>query len=200
MRAKLRSLTLCLMAAAALTACQPKSGYERMVERELASGERYDSLFLGLSLGMTSKAFFGACWEMNKQGLVRQGSNNTSVAYAMGDQLPYSAMMDFYPEFHEDKIVEMPVMVRYDAWSPWNRRLWSDSLQVDLVGLLEEWHGPGFLRVEHPERGALYVKMDGNRRIAVALMDDQYVKVQYTDMSVDRPELPSGRETTSRVD
>ncbi len=168
--------------------CEQKSNYQKLLERELASGERFDSLFLGLELGMTSKEFYVACWEMNQQGLLRQGSANTTVVYELGDQLPYSAKMEFFPSFHEDKIREMPVMFRYDAWSPWNRNLWADSLQLQVLDLLEEWHGEGFIRADHPKLGTAYVKIDGNRRIVLTTLDDQFVKATYTDMSIDLPE------------
>jgi len=168
-------------------ACEQKSPYQKLLEEELASGERYDSLFLGLEFGMTSKGFYGTCWQMNKEGKIRQGTRNATVVYDLGDQLPHSAKMDFYPKFHKDKIFEMPVVFRYDGWSPWNRDLWSDSLQVDVVHLLEEWHGKGFIEADHPELGTAFVKIDGNRRIAITMLDDQLVKVTYTDMSVDRP-------------
>lgn len=170
-----------------LSACKQKSGYEQLLESELASGERFDTLFLGLHFGMSSRDFYAHCWEMNKQGLVRQGARNATVAYRLGNQLPHAAMMDFYPDFWQDSIVEMPVSFRYDAWSPWNRNLWADSLQLDVVKLLETWHGNGFIEVKHPERGTAFVKIDGNRRIVVAALDDQNVKVLYTDMSAVRP-------------
>lgn len=180
---------LALTMAALLFSCgEEKSNYQKLLEQELASGERYDSLFLGLELGMTSKEFYVACWEMNQQGLLRQGSANTTVVYDLGDQLPYSAKMEFFPSFHEDKIIEMPVMFRYDGWSPWNRNLWADSLQLQVLDLLEEWHGEGFIRADHPKLGTAYVKIDGNRRIALTRLDDQFVQVTYTDMSVDLPE------------
>ena len=118
---------------------------------------------------------------------MRQGTQNTTVAYQLGDLLPHSAVMDFYPKFQEDRIAEMPVIFRYNGWSPWNRNLWADSLQVDVLHLLEGWHGKGFIRTEHPEKGAAFVKVDGNRRIVIVTMDDQHVKVLYTDMSVDIP-------------
>ncbi len=169
-------------------ACEQKSPYERLLEEELAGGERYDSLFLGLGFGMSSKEFFAACWELNKQGLVRQGTYNATVVYDVSKELPHSAKMDFYPRFYEDKIVGMPVVFRYDAWSPWNRNLWADSLQLDVVRLLETWHGDGFIRADHPELGSAYVKVDGNRRIVVTTLDDQLVQATYTDMAVDLPE------------
>ena len=43
-----------------LSGCSPKSRYDRMVKRELASGVRYDSLFMGLYFGMPEKDFLYA--------------------------------------------------------------------------------------------------------------------------------------------
>jgi hypothetical protein len=179
-----------------LAACEQRSGYEKLLEKELASGERYDSLFLGLHFGMSSKDFYATCWELNQQGLVRQGGQNATIVYHLKEQLPHSATMDFYPSFYEDKIVEMPVVFHYDAWSPWNRNQWSDSLQVDVLHLMEKWHGKGFIRTDHPELGTAYVKIDGNRRITVTTLNDQLVKVLYTDMSVHRPK-PAAPESVN---
>ncbi len=64
-----------------ISGCTPKAKYERKLKHELAKGVRYDSLFLGLYLGMPEKDFYIHCWELNKKGLIRQGSNNTTVEY-----------------------------------------------------------------------------------------------------------------------
>jgi hypothetical protein len=77
-------------------------------KRSLERGERYDSLFLGLKLGMTNHQFYGHCWEMNKQGLIRQGSGNTSVNYNV-ENLKSPAEMNFYPDFYHGRIWRMPV-------------------------------------------------------------------------------------------
>jgi hypothetical protein len=42
--------------------------YEKLVDKELASNKRYDSIFLGIYLGMTNKDFYQHCWDLNKQG------------------------------------------------------------------------------------------------------------------------------------
>ena len=60
-----------------------KHEYQKMVDQELASGERYDSIFLNMHLGMDKKDFFDLCWKMNKEGLVKQGDKNTSVQFKM---------------------------------------------------------------------------------------------------------------------
>jgi hypothetical protein len=165
-----------------LSAC--KSDYERLVERELASGVRHDSIFMGIYLGMSAKDFYAQCWELNKQKLIRQGNSNTSVLYEM-TELKHKADMNFYPTFNGDKILEMPVIFSYTAWAPWNKELWSDSLILDVKNLMEKWYGPGFIKLEHPEKGIRWVKVDGNRRIMLWKEDDQQVKALYTDLTME---------------
>ncbi|NND33064.1 MAG: hypothetical protein HKN76_10775, partial [Saprospiraceae bacterium] len=55
-----------------IQSCQ-QNEYYRMEARELASGDRNDTLFFGLHLGMSSKEFYTHCWDLNQQGIVRQG-------------------------------------------------------------------------------------------------------------------------------
>lgn len=167
-------------------ACQPKSEYHQMVERELASGIRHDSLFYGFYLGMSSKEFYDHCWKMNKKGWFRQGANNQTV-WAKITELDYPAGMDFYPTFYEDKIVGMPVTFTYDSWAPWSKHLSADSLKLEVVDLMETWYGAGFIKIEDPSKfkltGAAYVKVDGNRRISVYNKDDAKVIVDFIDLT-----------------
>ena len=164
--------------------CGKKARYDRMVKRELASGERYDSLFFGIYLGMASKDFFTHCWKLNKEGLIRQGQHNLSVEHDF-EELKHSAKMNFYPNFHEEKIFEMPVRFQYTGWSPWSKHMWSDSLQVDVLNTLEDWYGEGFMEVEHPKHGSAFVKVDGNRRITLFKKGVEEVYVIFTDLSVE---------------
>ncbi len=116
-----------------VSSCSKKDKYEQWVEHELASGVRQDSLFLGIGFGMTSKKFFAHCWELNKQGVIRQGLGKASVEYRLDDELKYPATMNFYPNFSENTIYEMPVRFKYEAWAPWNKPLQADSLQLDVL-------------------------------------------------------------------
>ncbi|MFP4091976.1 MAG: hypothetical protein ACLFUB_11030 [Cyclobacteriaceae bacterium] len=159
--------------------CQ--SEYHRKVEQELASGVRQDSLFLGISFDMDQKAFFGHCWELNKQGLLKQGPENMTIEYKIED-LNYPAKMYFYPEFYKGRIYEMPVSFQYDGWAPWNKNLSADSLQLDVLTLFKERYGNDFMEVKHPEKGVAYVKVDGNRRISIFTNDDIKVNVLFTDL------------------
>jgi|APTNR8051073442_1049403.scaffolds.fasta_scaffold06996_2 hypothetical protein len=169
----------------ALFSCSQTSEYKRMEARELASGERHDSLFLGIYLGMKAKDFYAHCWEMNKKQLIKEGMNNSSVQY-IPKELKHPGKMYFYPKLWEDKIYEMPIVFAYDAWAPWNKELFADSLQQDVRRMFEAWYGKGFIEINHPQRGSAFVKMDGNRRISIWKEDDQRVRASFTDVPVEK--------------
>jgi hypothetical protein len=80
----------------------------------------------------------------------------------------------------------MPVRFVYNGWAPWNKKLSSDSLEMDVLNWYEKVYGDGFLKVEHPKRGIAYVKVNGNRRISIFKEDDMYVWAVFTDMMVEK--------------
>jgi hypothetical protein len=174
------TLFICLLVVAGIS-CNQKSDYHQIVEKELAKGERYDSLFLGIFLGMEKEQFYQHCWELNKQQIITNGASNLSVRYDL-KTLKKPAVMNFYPTFHEDKIIEMPVRISYLAWAPWNRELQSDSLQVDVLKWCENVYGKGFIEVKHPKHGSAFVKVDGNRRISIFREDERSVQVWFVDL------------------
>ena len=156
-----------------------------MEERELASGVRYDSLFFGFQLGMPADSFYASCWKLNKQGLIHEGASNTAVHYDLPN-FKHPAGMDFYPGFHEGQIAEMPLLFAYDSWAPWNKDLTADSLKMEVLPLMEEWFGEGFLEIKNPKPSgsSAYVKVDGNRRISIYNKLDQAVKVDIVDLII----------------
>lgn len=164
--------------------CTPKSKYDRMVKHELASGIRNDSIFMGLYLGMPEKDFYTRCWNLNRKGLIRQSPRNMSVEYEMKDEFKSKATMDFYPEFVKGKIYEMPVRFIYNGWAPWNKKLSSDSLQIEVVNWVKKMYGDNFIDVKHPVRGVAYVMVNGNRRISIFKENEMYVWAVYTDLLV----------------
>ena len=109
-----------------ITGCQ-QSEYKKLEAAELAKGVRYDSLFLGMYLGMEQKDFFAYCWELNKQQIIRQGARNTTVEYEP-EGMKFPAKMEFYPDFQEEKIYQMPVWFSYKSFSAWNKEFSADSL------------------------------------------------------------------------
>ena len=151
-----------------------------------ANDENTDSLFLGISLGMERQAFYDHCWEQNKKKLFMHGPSNQSVEYKIVDRFETPVSMRFYPSFHEDKIYEMPVIFTYDAWAPWNREYWADSLLVNMLPLFKEWYGDEFKKLDHPTMGDVYYKIDGKRRINLFRKDDQQVQAVFTDLEVER--------------
>lgn len=164
--------------------CSPRSKYERRLKHELKSGVRYDSLFLGLYLGMPNKDFYTECWKLNQKGIIKQGSNNSTVEYELREEFDSPVTINFYPIFEQDKIFEMPVQYIYNGWAPWNKTLSSDNLQKDVLKWYKKLYGNDFMEVEHPKRGKAYIKLDGNRRITIFKEDDMYVWAIFTDMLV----------------
>lgn len=175
------------------SACHNDAGsYSGLVAKELASGKIANQLLLDIRFGMTRKEFYSYCWTMHNKGTFDDGANSTAVLYRLpgpGQQKPgpgqlrYPASMNFYPEFQKDSIYKMWAQFQYDAWAPWNRHLFSDSLMLDVVRLYDQWYpGNSFLKLTDPQRGTIYVKVDGNRRIIVGKKDDSHVNVDYTDL------------------
>ncbi|HEX2977193.1 MAG TPA: hypothetical protein VHO68_14755 [Bacteroidales bacterium] len=167
-----------------IPACTPRSEYNRALVRELGSGKRSDSLFLGLYLGMPEKDFYVHCWKLNKKGLVRQGESNTTVLYEVKNALKHPALCDFYPHFNQGKIFEMPVRYHYKGWVPWNKELSSEKLQDDVLNWYRKTYGRDFIKIRHPKRGDAWVKLDDNRRITIFMEDELHVWAVFTDMSV----------------
>ncbi len=169
-----------------LAGCQgPYDEYQIMLDEELDSGERYDSLFLTLKFGMSKKDFFATCWELNKEGLLNQGPRNLSVEYDLENELRYPAKFYFYPQFHEEKIYRMPIEISYETRTPTDMSRSVDSLMVDVKTLMEDWYGQGFIYLENEDdTKRLYVKVDGNRRIRIFKKDLSTVAVDMTDMTV----------------
>lgn len=168
------------------TGCSPSAKYERMLKHELSTGIRNDTLFMGIYFGMPEKEFYTRCWDLNKEGLIKQGMRNKTVEYQLTDELKYPGTMDFYPEFVDGKIYEMPVQFLYNGWSPWTKSLSADSLQIEVLKWYENQYGDGFLKVKHSKRGIAYVKIDGNRRISIFKGDEMHVWAIFTDMLLEK--------------
>jgi hypothetical protein len=159
--------------------------YTQLVNKELASGRRNDSIFFGIYLAMPAKKFFTHCWELNKKGIFKDGLGNTAVLYKFNNnELKFPASMYFYPEMEQNKIKKMLVSFQYDGWAPWNKHMFADSLLTDVLQLYKRWYigGNSFIQLRSPEKNSIYVKVDGNRRITVSKKNDMEVEVSYTDL------------------
>jgi hypothetical protein len=169
-----------------ITACT-RSEYTRMVTAELASGIRQDSILLGLSLGDSRNEFYGTCFDLNKQQIIHQGPVSASVQYNFIDSLvhdiPTPIRLLFYPGFDEEEIItDMEMEFSYAGWSPWNTDMQSDRLKEKILVLLELWYkGNRFVKAEI-KNVDMDVKVDGNRRILVFIIDEQNVGVKIQDI------------------
>ena len=181
MKKSLILITFCI----SLAACVKKGPYEAMLEKELSRNVRNDSLFLGFHFNMPRKAFYASCWDMNKQGLLIQGPSNLSVEYDLDDEIDHPAYMRFYPQFDDEgNIYSMPMEFVYKAYSPTDPEMSSDSLLLEVKGLMERWYGNGFINLADSEGARrVYVKVDGNRRIRIFKRDVAYVAVDIIDMT-----------------
>ncbi|MCB0543475.1 MAG: hypothetical protein KDC61_06585 [Saprospiraceae bacterium] len=182
-------LLLAVLACTVWIAC--KSDYEKMLDREMASGIRYDSIFFGLYFGMPASDFYKHCFELNRQGMVTNGPENNTVLYSFYDYR-YPLDMNFYPAFEKGRIYKMGVVFNYQGWAPWNKQLFSDKLAPDVLDILEKWYGKGFIKiVRTPGDTAAWVKVNGNRQILVMLQNERNVRVEITDLTV----TPEQKET-----
>ncbi len=163
--------------------------YDLLVKHELESGKRVDSIFYGIYLGMPSKAFFTHCWQLNKQGVFTDGTNNMYVMHRLNKgELNNPAVMNFYPDFEEGKIYNMRVLYQYDGWAPWNKKLFADTLLPDVLQLYKKQYPNGnpFITISEKGKSDIYLKVDGNRRITIGRVDDMVVKVAITDLLTER--------------
>jgi hypothetical protein len=177
-------MALLMILASVTIGCSTKARYERKLKHELGRGVRYDSLFMGLYLGMPQKDFYLHCWNLNRQGLFKQGPGNTTVEYQIKNELKHPGTMNFYPGFVDGKIAEMPVKFIYSGWAPWNNGLSSDTLQSDVLIWYKKIYGDDFIKVKHSKKGIAYVNLNGNRQISIFKEDEMHVWAVFTDMSV----------------
>ena len=162
-----------------------------------ASKKNYDSLFLGLYLGMDRQAFFDRCWELNNEKIATNGGSVQSVLYVLENELDHRVNMEFYPVFYKEKIIEMPVVFAFEGWAPWNKEFGADSLLVKLLPVFKKWYGDDFKLLDHEVMGKVYVKMDGKRRINLFIRDDQYVQAVFSDLKLLRERKKEEENSTN---
>lgn len=163
-----------------IISCEQKSEYQQRLETELSKDIRVDSLFLGYYLGMPREEFYKHSWDLNSRQVV---TGQQTVHYELNG-LKSKASMEFYPQFKDDKIYQMPVEVHYDGWAPWNKELFSDSLMVEMKERYEDIYNADFFKSIHPEsKKEAFIDIQGNRRISIFKRDDRIVSIEFLDLS-----------------
>lgn len=172
----------------------PESQYDDLVKKEMATEVVHDSLVFSLKFGETKKDFFTKCWNLNKQGLIKQGPNNKFVEYKLplkkNQNLKDAVTMLFYGIFdHRDVMTGMDFQFYHTAWSLWNKDLQSSELVHSVKDSLIKWYpGNKFQYLQLPkDTTKTLVKIDGNRRIIIKPIDDpRIVKARIDDLRLIR--------------
>ncbi|MEM1216890.1 MAG: hypothetical protein AAGJ82_14445, partial [Bacteroidota bacterium] len=148
-----------------------------------------DSLIFGMRMGQTKKEFYTTCWDLNKQGVIHQGTGNATARYYLDQDStglnPEAKDMLFYGIFDENKIMRgMDISYSYLAWAPWNRAKHADSLMLDMRHQYEVGYpGNDFIAIElEQSEFPAYVKIDGNRQILMYAKDTKDIVVKIEDL------------------
>lgn len=178
----IKRIGLTLITAILIYGCSG-SEYQQLVQRELASGVRNDTLFFGIHFGNTTKEFYAKCWELNKEGVIGHGPKNMNVMYTLGKINGSTVDMLFYPTSDsKGKIRKMDLEFYYNGWAPWNEQYAPEKLVPVLQDTLEAWYpGNSFMELDIEEE-TYWVKVDGNRRITMKSSKGQAVLVKMVDM------------------
>jgi hypothetical protein len=156
-------------------------------QQELAKGIHNDSIFLGFYFGMPKEDFLNYCWTMNKQKQFTDG-NGMTVEYQLGKRdFTFPLKMNFYPQFKNDKIKEMPICFSYKTYEFFNQKMTTEVILKDVKKLVEQWYGDGFfvtpLPSPFPDNIKGYVQVKGNRRVVIFVEKEVEVMVIVSDLS-----------------
>ena len=170
-----------------IISCQTNP-YLELEKKELSSGVRYDSLFLGVKFGMTSKEFYAHCWDLNRKKLITQGPSNNSVRYYLPtESIGQKIEMLFYPVFDNDIVYELNTTFSYTGWAPWNKETSSDYLIDEVREILSEWYNSKFYEIKSSKNNStLYTTVSGNRRIVITKVSEREVRARYTDLTIEK--------------
>jgi hypothetical protein len=161
-----------------------RSDYEKLEEAELAKGLRRDSLFYSIKFGMRSSDYRAHCRKMNNVGVFIDGPANSAVEFNVPG-MDHETVCYFTPQFFRDKIYLVSATFQYKSWAPWNRSLFSDSLQSSLIKLTKTWYpNSKSLIVTHPKKSDAFVMIEANRRVSIFIEDDRKVKIVFRDLFV----------------
>lgn len=162
--------------------------YLSLERQELSSGVRYDSLFLGVKFGMTSKEFYAHCWDLNKKKIVSQGPSNNSVRYLIPtESVGQNIEMLFYPVFNKDTVYEVNTTFSYTGWAPWNKETSAEYLMKEIEGLLSGWYFTKFYKIQSQKnKNKLFATVNGNRRIAITKVSEREVRARFTDLLIEK--------------
>ena len=107
--------------------------------------ESLDDLVHGIYFGMEKEVFFKHCWDLNQEGKTGHGTVDNNVMYEDSINFEPKVVINFYPEFEEDKISELPMSFYFKGWAPWNKKkLSQDVLRKQVLNFFEKKYDTKF--------------------------------------------------------
>lgn len=136
-----------------------------------------DTVFYNLTFGMTKQSFRDTCWKLNKTDDFGEGGNALMIQHLIKTDYDLPVNMNFYPEFSNDRLYQVPIIYHYQSWAPWNRQLFADSLIMRIAKKYEQDYHIMFTKKKTEDGRPAYYNYTGPRKILLTIQDDQYVKV-----------------------
>lgn len=168
--------------------CNFASPYTNLINRELQSGEQVNDLIMGFKFGMTKDLYFDKCTELNKSKIITSGGRNFSPEKILTPKNPNGKKikMSFFGTFDEQRLLNgFDVRFNYLGWSNWNKEYQSPVLIEQIKDSVLKWFpGNNFLTVEiEGLNKKTHVKVDGNRRILLYIVDSKDVALKIDDLT-----------------
>lgn len=140
--------------------------------------ESLDDLVKGVYFGMTKDDFFKHCWDMNQVGETNHGTIGNMVMYKDSINFDPKVVINFYPEFVDDKISELPMIFYFHAWAPWNKaELPQEKLEQQVKTFFEKRYNMTMEKKDAGNGKHVYFKVVGPLMIRVYKdSDDMLIK------------------------
>jgi len=98
--------------------------------------------------------------------------------------LKSTARLEFFPEFEDGVISEMPVSASYISWSPWNEQYNADELLRDMKTYYEDLYSTSFSEILVPDiEQTIWVSIEGNREIRMYKQSVNTIQINFIDLS-----------------
>jgi hypothetical protein len=159
-----------VIGALTLSSCMPDQTHQRRVSRELSSGERYDTLFAGLYLGMSEDEYNDLVSGWMKAGKAQLSSDNIrTVLVHSADTLTVRFKAAFLgdPDAESRQLYQLDFSVEH----PWDK----------VVSFFTRKFEAKFIETRP---GDTLVDVRGNREITLRRNDQSRHTVRIIDLSV----------------
>ncbi len=163
-----------------LVSCSNKSNQAQQNTASEVEIQESDSLIHDYTFGMSRDEFFELSWKYNADGILINGSGAEIVEDV--DWLKAPAKRVFYPNFVDEKIVEMPIKYSYKGWAPWNTHLSADSLMYHLIPILSEDYGVEFSLLSENMENPIYIGKRASSEIEIKVTSSYEVEVTFKEL------------------